>query len=157
MISQQIFQKLWSGHVTCEEKAFELLTLIEEIHDWSITMHRSFVLEHLRAWHNRCDENLFLEWDSRFDRGDKNKRRRELNKAGQLNLPTWVSHFNEPSQRSIQHRARKSLQRALKDDHDIRRKFDGDLATLKCKANGCSHKMVPWISIVVHIIDQPIV
>jgi hypothetical protein len=150
MISLQIFQRIWSGHVTCEEKAFELLSLLDQIHMWAITEHRSFILDHLRAWHKNCDKNLLLEWDSRFDLGDDKKRRRALNEAGELNLPKWVSYFSEPNQRNIQSRARRCLKQVLAEEHQLKKKFDGDSITLACEADDCSHQMVPSLPVIVH-------
>jgi hypothetical protein len=149
-MSLKIFQRLWSGHVTNEDKAFELLSLIDSINLWAITEHQTFILDHLKAWHESCNKNLFLEWDSKFDYNDNKKRRRKCNEDKELNLPKWVSYFKEPSQRNIQARAQQSLNQALIDDCQIRREFESTKAVLDCRVDGCEHKMVPRPPIFVH-------
>lgn len=47
----KVFQRVWSGHVIFAKVAYELLTLIDQTHLWAITEYRTFVLEHLRTWH----------------------------------------------------------------------------------------------------------
>lgn len=109
-----MFQRIWSGHVISERAAFELLSLIDQIHLWAITVHRTFVLEHLRPWHELCDKNYLLEWDSIYDPDELRKRRRVCSEIGDINVPSWVAHLTEPAQRNIQYRAKASLVEALK-------------------------------------------
>jgi hypothetical protein len=112
----QVFQKIWSGRVSDERKAWELLSLIEQIHLWSITEYRSFILEHLRPWHKFCEENYLLDWDSVYDTGHQLKRKRACNEGEDLPLPSWVKHLDEPNRQKQQLRAKESLERALKAD-----------------------------------------
>ena len=65
----QVFQRLRSGRIVNGRTAWELLSLIDQIHLWSITESRTFVLEHLRSWHTFCKENCLLDWDSVYDSG----------------------------------------------------------------------------------------
>lgn len=46
-----MFQRIWSGRVTTERKAWELLSLIDQIHLWGATDFRQFVMKHLQPWY----------------------------------------------------------------------------------------------------------
>lgn len=46
-----MFQRIWSGPVTTERRAWELLSLIDQIHLWGVTDFRDFVITHLTPWH----------------------------------------------------------------------------------------------------------
>ncbi|KAM7204868.1 hypothetical protein V8F33_001457 [Rhypophila sp. PSN 637] len=50
-----IFQRLWSARVVTERKAWELLSLVDQIHDWGVTHFRDRVIRHLRPWHEFSD------------------------------------------------------------------------------------------------------
>ncbi|KAL5607182.1 hypothetical protein FOBRF1_007679 [Fusarium oxysporum] len=54
------FQRIWSGRVSTERRAWELLSLINQIHLWGVTVFRDFVIRHLKPWHEfgkRCYVN----------------------------------------------------------------------------------------------------
>ncbi|KAK0619141.1 hypothetical protein B0T14DRAFT_429225 [Immersiella caudata] len=50
-----IFQRLWSARVVTERKAWELLSLVDQIHEWGVTHFRDRVIRHLRRWHDFSD------------------------------------------------------------------------------------------------------
>ena len=37
-----------------EQKAWELLSLVDQIHEWGVTEHRDLVISHLEEWHEYC-------------------------------------------------------------------------------------------------------
>ncbi|KAF1808088.1 hypothetical protein P152DRAFT_371413, partial [Eremomyces bilateralis CBS 781.70] len=45
-----VFQRIWSGRIVTEMKAWELLSIVDQIHNWAISEHRAFVLGHLKSW-----------------------------------------------------------------------------------------------------------
>ncbi|KAI9036707.1 ankyrin repeat domain-containing protein [Aspergillus affinis] len=49
--SVYIFQKIWSGRVVTQRKAWELLCLVDQIHLWGVTDFRDSVMQCLRPWH----------------------------------------------------------------------------------------------------------
>ncbi|KAJ5167275.1 uncharacterized protein N7482_006056 [Penicillium canariense] len=49
--SVYVFQRIWSSRVVTKRKAWELLSLVDQIHSWGVTDHRDFVIRHLKAWH----------------------------------------------------------------------------------------------------------
>ena len=111
----QVFQRLWSGRVVNERTAWELLSLIDQIHLWSITEFRTFVLEHLRSWHTFCKENYLLDWDSVYDSGRQKKRKRTCSDGVDLPLPSWTKWLSETARQRIQRRAKASLAKALEE------------------------------------------
>ncbi|KAK2604093.1 hypothetical protein N8I77_007051 [Diaporthe amygdali] len=50
--SVYVFQRIWSSRVTTERRAWELLSLVDQIHHWGVTDFRDFVMRHLRPWHD---------------------------------------------------------------------------------------------------------
>jgi hypothetical protein len=99
--------------VTNENHAYKLLSLLDQIHLWSITEYRSFVTEHLRAWHAACEQNYHLEWNSIYDLGDDTKRVRVLEASTELTLPNWIHYLGVPQKQKLQARAKASLQKEL--------------------------------------------
>ncbi|KAF2500436.1 hypothetical protein BU16DRAFT_602269 [Lophium mytilinum] len=53
-----IFQRVWSGRVVTQRRAYELLTLIDQIQYWATHQHRDFVTRHLVPW-----TRLGREWE----------------------------------------------------------------------------------------------
>ncbi|KAH7165369.1 hypothetical protein EDB81DRAFT_917353, partial [Dactylonectria macrodidyma] len=51
-----VFQRVWSGRVVTERSAWELLSLVDQIHQWGVNQFRTFVTRHLKAWHEFCSE-----------------------------------------------------------------------------------------------------
>lgn len=47
----QVFQRIWSGRVTTERRAWELLSFVDQIHLWGVTDFRDRGLQHLKTWH----------------------------------------------------------------------------------------------------------
>ena len=113
----QVFQKIWSGRVINERTAWELLSLVDQIHLWAITEFRSFVLEHLRPWHKFCEENFLLDWDSVYDSGQQRKRKRTCSESKDLLLPSWVDFLSDSLRQRVQVRAKESLAKALQEHH----------------------------------------
>ncbi|KAL2829398.1 hypothetical protein BDW59DRAFT_178388 [Aspergillus cavernicola] len=49
--SVYVFHRLWSGRVVTLRKAWELLSLVDQIHLWGATEFRNSVMQSLRQWH----------------------------------------------------------------------------------------------------------
>lgn len=103
-----------------ERTAWELLSLVEQIHLWAITEFRAFILEHLRAWHQFCEENYLLDWDSVYDNGRQLKRKRTCSEVEDFPLPAWVDLVSEPIRQRAQARAKNSLRKAM-EPHRLRK------------------------------------
>ena len=54
--SVYVFQRIWSARVVTERKAWELLSLMDQIHLWGVTDHRDFVIRHLKPWHDFAEK-----------------------------------------------------------------------------------------------------
>ncbi|KIX09219.1 uncharacterized protein Z518_00298 [Rhinocladiella mackenziei CBS 650.93] len=135
-----LFQKIWSGHVIHEQAARELLSLIDQIHMWAITEYRIFVLEHLRPWHQLCEENYLLEWDSKYDVCAHKKRKRVCNETEDLMVPDWVADLDERSRCVFQSRAKLSLEEAIRRSRLVKGKYlcqEEIDSEWTCKLDGC--------------------
>ncbi|KAK4243152.1 hypothetical protein C7999DRAFT_18457 [Corynascus novoguineensis] len=54
--SVYVFQRIWSARAVTERKAWELISLIDQIHLWGVTDHRDFVIQHLKPWHEFAEK-----------------------------------------------------------------------------------------------------
>lgn len=108
---------MWSARVTNERAAWELLSLIDQIHIWAITEFRTFVTEHLKPWHKFCDDNYLLDWKSVYDVKPELKQMRTCSVGTDLPLPSWAKLLTDPAQQRVQARAQNSLVEALQKHH----------------------------------------
>lgn len=53
-------ETIWQGNVTEFSRAYDLICIMDQIHNYAVNQHRSFVMEHLEAWHAR-HEKLLLD------------------------------------------------------------------------------------------------
>src|SRR6266487_2000986 len=91
----QVFQRVWSARVVNERTAWELLSLVDQIHLWAFTDFRTFVLNHLRPWHKFCDDNYILDWNSVYNVRPELKWTRTCSEGEDLPLPSWVNLLKE--------------------------------------------------------------
>jgi hypothetical protein len=143
----QIFQRVWSARATNERAAWELLSLIDQIHLWAITEFRTFVTEHLKPWHKFCDDNYLLDWKSVYNIKPELKWMRTCSEGTDLPLPSWVNLLSDPIQRKVQARAQNSLAEAL--EKHRRRKGKGRCETESgwhCEADQCSTSQETYTS-----------
>ncbi|KAF4429436.1 light induced alcohol dehydrogenase Bli-4 [Fusarium acutatum] len=97
------FQRIWSGRVSTERRAWELLSLIDQIHLWGVTVFRDFVIRHLKPWHEfakRCYVN-----DIDFTTASSDKRIRIFDESVRYWFPRpcnelaeWTRHFPPETQ-----------------------------------------------------------
>ncbi|KAG4289868.1 hypothetical protein FPRO06_04690 [Fusarium proliferatum] len=97
------FQRIWSGRVSTERKAWELLSLIDQIHLWGVTVFRDFVVRHLKPWHEfgkRCYVN-----DIDFTTASSDKSIRIFDESVRYWFPRpcnelaeWTRHFPPETQ-----------------------------------------------------------
>jgi hypothetical protein len=161
----QIFQRIWSGHATDEQTAAELLSLVNQVHQWAKTVFRMFVVQHLRAWHEFCAENYFLEWDSECDVPTNRKRKREVDDTKDVMVPNWVADLEEPSRKQFQIRAKLALRKAIQRAQLIEGDSQGyveDEFRIGCPREGCRFRCESFEALLdhmgrVHVIDERVV
>ncbi|KAI5456645.1 hypothetical protein BGZ63DRAFT_467840 [Mariannaea sp. PMI_226] len=51
-------ETIWEGDVKIWPKAFELICIMDQVHDYAVNNHRPFVMKHLEAWHSRHEKLL---------------------------------------------------------------------------------------------------
>lgn len=106
-----------------QRSAWELLSLIDQIHAYAITHFRDYVIQHLRAWHEYCDENYLLDWDSRYNVPRQKKRKRTCVGEEGLVLPSWTKSLSSEAQDKIQARAKKSMEKALNEEIEYQKRL----------------------------------
>lgn len=87
--------------------------LIEQIHLWAVTDFRTFILDHLRPWHEFCEKNYLFDWNSVYNVSDDRKTRRTCGDDENILLPSWIDNLNNASRRKIQTKAKESLELAI--------------------------------------------
>jgi AT hook motif len=51
-------ETIWEGDVKEFSRAAELICIVDQIHDYAVNYHRSFVINHLEAWHARHQKTI---------------------------------------------------------------------------------------------------
>ncbi|KAH6879556.1 hypothetical protein B0T10DRAFT_520192 [Thelonectria olida] len=96
--SVYLFQRIWSGRVTTERRAWELLSLVDQIHLWGATDFRDFVIRHLKPWHEfgkKCyvnDVKFISPWTKTSVTEDTHH---FTAPDACVQLPEWTKHFQE--------------------------------------------------------------
>lgn len=105
MISQ-FFQTIWSARVVTERKAWELLSLLDQIHMWAKTDFRNFVIEHLEAWHEFAEKCYINDVAYTLQMETKLTWTREGRIVGKippscLIPPEWARHTSRRTRRKL--------------------------------------------------------
>ncbi|KAH8777841.1 hypothetical protein F5883DRAFT_696769 [Diaporthe sp. PMI_573] len=99
--SVYVFQRIWSSRVTTERRAWELLSLVDQIHLWGVTDFRDSIMRHLKPWHDFAKKCYINDID--FMEHLSTKAGRTI-VDGKLNirihtsctiLPEWTKHFTD--------------------------------------------------------------
>ncbi|KAJ3539273.1 hypothetical protein NM208_g5553 [Fusarium decemcellulare] len=98
--SVYLFQRIWSGRVTTERRAWELLSLIDQIHLWGATDFRDWVIRHLKPWHEfgkKCYVNDvdFIASAPQTSMSFTTEMYQFRGPGPCLALPKWTEHLQE--------------------------------------------------------------
>lgn len=94
-----------------EQKAWELLSLIDQIHIWGVTEHRDLVIDLLKEWHDYCWETyteiaeVFRYWPD-ISKGSDGRVHWQFPIH---RLPSWVEHLKPSRREKIQAQANACL------------------------------------------------
>lgn len=132
-----MFQRIWSGRVTTERSAWELLSFVDQIHLWGVTIFRDFVMRHLRSWHDfakKCYINdvdfmvhMSLKAGRILEHGEPILRLHE----SCLVLPEWTKHFPDDIRLKLKERLAYHLQETWATFREVRTK---EFPSLMCCA-----------------------
>ena len=113
-----LFQRVWSGRVTTERKAWQLLAAIDQIHEWGVTTHRDFVIRHLRPWHEFGRRCYFHDASTMHERvGDfyDSWAPGKMNPVLNVDLPEWTHLLDsDEARRKLELAAAKHLREAYR-------------------------------------------
>jgi hypothetical protein len=86
------------------EKAWELLSYVDQIHVWGVTCFRNFVIQHLKSWHaygEECYENDAVSMGALRHTGRTVKDAITPFQGILLPLPKWTSYFTEEAKKKF--------------------------------------------------------
>ncbi|KAE8415700.1 hypothetical protein BDV36DRAFT_285156 [Aspergillus pseudocaelatus] len=81
--SVYILQRIWSGRVVTPRKAWEFLSLVDQIHLWGVTDFRNSIINRLNDWHE-------FHWAKHLSEEARSKLRERV-----------ISHFQQAHQRDL--------------------------------------------------------
>lgn len=53
LLLKQAVETIWKGDVTEFTAAYDLICIVDQIHQYAVTQHKDFVIQHLEQWHQR--------------------------------------------------------------------------------------------------------
>lgn len=126
-----------------ERKAWELLSLVDQIHLWGVTDFRNFVIQHLKPWHDfrkNCNIN-----DVNFMATNPSAGNVAVNGAvfckmpsSCLVLPEWTKYVPEDTRLKLQKRVTFHMWQAYnKYQRDVRAKSDEFPGIMSCQIGEC--------------------
>jgi hypothetical protein len=86
-----------------EQKAWELLSIIDQIHMWGVTDFREFVIRHLKPWHEFCKKCYVFDVCSMEVCPEDGIT--SAHQKLQPTLPAWARHFSHDAQAKLRTRA----------------------------------------------------
>jgi len=93
-----------------EQKAWELLSIIDQIHLWGVTDFRDFVIQHLKPWHEfgkicYVNDIGFMNYVPEAGRPVVNDQLVYKLPRSCIRLPRWTMHFTQEACRKFEDRA----------------------------------------------------
>lgn len=138
-----MFQRIWSGRVTTERRAWELLQIVDQIHSWGATDFRDFVIRHLKPWHEFCKKCYVNDVDYMVFHPDAGHRTID----GQLayavpgecqELPRWTEHITEDARSDMKWKLARHVANAYaKYNTDVRSRGDTFDRNVSCRIGEC--------------------
>ncbi|KAL2132938.1 hypothetical protein VTI74DRAFT_3128 [Chaetomium olivicolor] len=128
-----LFQRIWSGRIITEKKAWELLCVIDQIHEWGVTTHRDFVIRHLEPWHEFCEQRYLQDIGSAYQKLLRGSDGAVLN----VTLPEWSMHFKDERRAKLQQTAIENIEELRPRVFSMLKKRADDNKSWSCVGDGC--------------------
>jgi hypothetical protein len=156
----QVFQRIWSSRVTTERSAWELLSFIDQIHQWGVTDFRDFVLRHLRPWNNfakKCYLNDIAFTQSLPNTGKvmEDGKPKLVVPTSCLALPEWTKHFTRKARERFKDKIANHLYETWVTYREVRTKEFPSLKACgmdKCSTlRGTSYPLASVDELIIHL------
>ncbi|KAI9813027.1 MAG: hypothetical protein M1832_006418 [Thelocarpon impressellum] len=121
------FERIWSGRINTERGAWELLVLIDAIQEYALSTFRDFVIRHLDAWHDHCDDSYLHETLLAQQTDRKGKRKRDdanEENVPHVPLPHWCEFVDGPTKDKMREKAKECLRAAATEQYEVEQSFD---------------------------------
>ncbi|KAF1970805.1 hypothetical protein BU23DRAFT_368284, partial [Bimuria novae-zelandiae CBS 107.79] len=102
-----LYQRIWSGRIANERSAWELLHLVDQIHEWGVTTFRRYVIRHLHAWHS-FGRAVWAK-DASVLRFTLGKDFATCGMTVAFKAPAWAESFGEDFKATLQEKSAKLL------------------------------------------------
>ncbi|EIT80897.1 hypothetical protein Ao3042_02615 [Aspergillus oryzae 3.042] len=138
--SVYIFQRIWSGRVVTQRKAWELLSLVDQIHLWGVTDFRNSIINRLNDWHEfgrRCYANdvKFMFRKVGADRFTRDGKEYRPIPGVCLQLADWAKHLSEEARDKLRERVISYFHQAC--PRDLPDLTDNWPAAITCLLDDC--------------------
>ncbi|KAK6832344.1 hypothetical protein RU639_004121 [Aspergillus parasiticus] len=138
--SVYIFQRIWSGRVVTLRKAWELLSLVDQIHLWGVTDFRNSIINRLNDWHEfgrRCYANDvdFMFRNVGADRFTRDGKEYRGIPEACLQLADWAKHLSEEARGKLRERVISYFHQAC--PRDLPDLTDNWPAAIACLLDDC--------------------
>lgn len=67
----QFIETIWEGDIRNFSGSYDLICIVDQIHDFAITQHRQYVISHLEPWLIRAEEIMTLRLSQQLDQIEK--------------------------------------------------------------------------------------
>lgn len=167
--SVYIFQRIWSARVVTERKAWELISLIDQIHLWGVTDHRDFVIQHLKPWHAFAEECYARDVENTLGYVDTSGCLDSKTESQQwtvpsmcVRLPEWTQHFTDAfsaRQKHMNERAAFHVKESFvkyQSDAEARTEEPDGISAVGhvCSiVEGCEYKLESWEDFLTHALE----
>ncbi|KAE8361904.1 hypothetical protein BDV27DRAFT_147442 [Aspergillus caelatus] len=138
--SVYILQRIWSGRVVTPRKAWEFLSLVDQIHLWGVTDFRNSIINRLNDWHEfrgGCYANdvacMFREVGT--DRLTHDGKVYRGMPEACLQLADWAKHLSEEARSKLRERVISHFQQAHQ--RDLPDLTDNWPAAITCLLDDC--------------------
>ncbi|KAI8943533.1 hypothetical protein NX059_001529 [Plenodomus lindquistii] len=119
-------ETIWEGDVTDFSRAYELICLVDQVHDFAANQHREFVIKHLQPWlelAEDCEMDLIREimalQPNEFPQDPDSPRWSKIKQASKQARKTGAAKTRLQNRRQVQEKARNRHSQTLQKGETI--------------------------------------
>ena len=98
--------------------------MIDAIQEYAVGEFRDFVIRHLDAWHEYCDDTYLHEMLLVPQADQKGKRKRDDANEENVMLPRWCEFIDSRTKDKMREKAKASLRAAAMEQYEVEQSFE---------------------------------